>query len=201
MPVIRELHNAALPQDKVDLMAIDAAGIDSWQRSRHYDKRIGKGHMPYAKLDAIVGVKTLIIYNHVLQLKPRHDVIGAKTIIRRTKLKDVKILGDKGYDSEPLHETVAESGNIMYAPVRKSSRKKPGGINRRRCALGDKDYHRRSTVESAFHTLKQRIMPNLKAKLHYMKKREMAWGIILFNMTRINDMIKLFIWKLLAYSG
>jgi hypothetical protein len=201
MPVIRALHEEVLPKKQPKLMAIDATGIDSWQRSRHYERRTGEAYMPYAKLDAIIDVKTLIIYDHVLRLKPRHDVIGASSIIRRTRLKNTKILGDKGYDSEPLHQLVADSGNLLYAPVRKSQRKNPKGKFRRRCVEKDKQYHKRSAVESAFHALKQRIMPNLRCKLHYMKKREIAWGVILFNMTRISEMIRFFIWKLFAYSG
>jgi len=201
MPIIRALHKAALPDNKPELMAIDATGIDSWQRSRHYERRIGQPYMPYAKLDVIIDVKTLIVYDHVLRLKPRHDVIGAKSIFQRTKLKSVKILGDKGYDSEPLHQLAIEKGNSLYAPVRKSPRTNPRGTNRRKCIQKDEQYQMRSTVESVFHALKQRILPNLRCKLHYMKKREMAWGIILFNMIRINEMIRSLLRILVAYSG
>jgi len=201
MPVIRSLHDKTLPIEKPELMAIDATGIDSWQRSRHYERRIGQPYMPYAKLDAIIDVKTLIIYDHSLRLKPRHDIIGASSIFKRIKIKQVKILGDKGYDSEPLHQLAVKTGNSLYAPVRKSPRSRPRGRFRRSCLERDKDYGRRSAVESAFHSMKQRIIPNLRAKLHYMKKREMAWGVILFNMIRINEMVCLLIWRLMAYSG
>jgi len=201
MSVVRALHEAVLPQEQPDLMAIDATGVDSWQRSRHYERRIGESFMPYAKLDAIVDVKTLIIYDHVLRLRPRHDVIGAQSILKRIKLKGVKILGDKGYDSEALHNLAADTGNSLYAPVRKSTRLRPKGKHRRKCVEIDKQYSMRSVVESTFHALKQRIMPNLRCKLHYMKKREMAWSVILFNMTRINEMVRFVILRWIAYSG
>jgi len=66
----------------------------------------------------LVDTETKLVYDFVLRTKPRHDTLGAKTMVQRLKHKGVLILADKGYDSEPLHEIDAESGNIMYAPTR-----------------------------------------------------------------------------------
>jgi hypothetical protein len=74
----------------------------------------------------------------------------------------------------PLHEATDGSEKILYASVRKSFLKKSKRINREICALLDKDYHKRSNIRSVFHALKQSIMPNLRFKLNYMKKREIA---------------------------
>ena len=103
-------------------MAVDATGFDSWQRSRHYERRmkqcgVHRKHDPYAKVDLLIDTKNRLIHDWVLRLKPRHDVLGFETMIKRSKLKNVLILADKGYDSEPLHELVAKNGNLMYAPV------------------------------------------------------------------------------------
>lgn len=38
--------------DEPEIMAIDATGLDSWQRSRHYERRIGAAYMPYVKVDS-----------------------------------------------------------------------------------------------------------------------------------------------------
>ena len=67
--------------------------------------------MPYAKADIIVDTKNKLVYEHVLRMKPRHDVLGARTMLKRTKIKNVIVLGDKGYDSEPLH-VIAEKKMI-----------------------------------------------------------------------------------------
>ncbi len=169
-------------------MAIDATGFDSWQRSRHYERRIkqcgfSEDHMPYAKVDLIVDTNTLLIHDWVLRIKPRHDVLGAKTILSRLKHKGVLILADRGYDSEPLHKQAIENGNLLFAPVR-NMRKNPKGYNRKRCLTKIAEYSMRNTVESANHALKS-MKNELRSKLHYLKKREFGWAVILFNMKRI----------------
>ncbi|MBD3253068.1 hypothetical protein GF386_05015 [Candidatus Pacearchaeota archaeon] len=69
--------------DEPFLMAIDATGIDSGQRSSHYERRIGEAHMPYAKADVLVDTKNKQVYDHVLRMKPRHDVLGAESMFKR----------------------------------------------------------------------------------------------------------------------
>ena len=44
--IIRLFNAIILRKEKPSLMAIDATGIDSWQRSRHYERRIGEDYMP-----------------------------------------------------------------------------------------------------------------------------------------------------------
>lgn len=192
MSVIRQLHKAVLADKQPKLMSVDATGLDSWQRSRHFEKRIGEPNMPYAKLDVLIDTDTMLIHDFVLRMKPRHDVIGAESIFKRNKLLGVKILGDKGYDSEKLHELVDEKGGTFYAPLRKSSRNRPRGRFRRECLIDDADYPKRNCSESGFHALKQRFLPTLKCRQHNLKKREVAWVIILYNLTRIiNGKVKI----------
>lgn len=210
MPVLKVLHKATLPSKKPKIMSIDATGIDSWQRSRHYHKRVEQilkrpVPMPYAKLDAIVDTETMLVYDHVLRMKPRHDVLGAESIFKRNNFENVKVLGDKGYDSESLHELIHDSGGTFFAPVRKSPRKRPKGRFRRMCKLGDEDYSRRNCSESVFHALKQRFAPNLRCRKHHLKKREMSWIIIMYNMMiQIEGKVqslKLIILRMISYSG
>ena len=183
---------------KTKLTAIDATGIDSWQRSRHYERRIGEAQMSYAKLDIIVDTESLFVIDHVLHMKPRHDIIAAKSMLCRTKLKG-KMLADKGYDSEPLHKLAHSKGIDFFAPVRKSNRKRPRGFFRKKCVHQDEQYSRRNTVESAIHATKCQI-PNLRSKLHYMKKREMALALLVYNIERIvrgfSDILLELLWQL-----
>jgi len=46
MPVIRQLHKAALTEEQPRMMSIDATGLDSWQRSRDFEKRIDNNICP-----------------------------------------------------------------------------------------------------------------------------------------------------------
>ncbi len=190
---IRKLNTMLLRGEKPRLMAVDATGFDSWQRSRHYEKRIGAAPMPYAKVDFLVDTETKLVHDFVLRVKPRHDVLGATTMIKRFKQENVLILADKGYDSEKLHELVAESGNEFYAPVRDFNVKRPKGYHRRKCIQEHKQYNQRNLVESTIRSLKVRIR-NLRNKQHWMKKRELGWHILTYNLEKLEQATK----KLLA---
>jgi len=88
------------------------------------------------------------------------------------------VLGDKSYDSKPLHEEFDKKCIKFYALVRKNERNTPEGHFRKKCRELDNNYNRRNTVESVFHTLKWRFLLCLRGRLHYAKKREMAWTVI-----------------------
>lgn len=197
---LRKILTTTVEKTQPSIMAIDATGFDSWQRSRHYEKRlkqcgVHRKHDPYAKVDLLIDTENRLIHDWVLRLKPRHDTLGAATMVKRSKLKDVLILLDKGYDSKPLHEIVVESGNLMYAPVRDFKVKKPKGKHRRRCSLGHKLYFQRNIVESVNFSLKSRFR-SLRSKLHYIKKREFAWKIITYNLEKLSQVSKALLYLL-----
>ncbi|MBR9702756.1 transposase, partial [Candidatus Woesearchaeota archaeon] len=188
---LRNILATTVVEQESSLMAIDATGFDSWQRSRHYEKRLRdfglrEKYQPYAKVDLLVDTRTRIIHDWVLRVKPRHDTLGAKTMIKRFKQQNVLILADRGYDSEPLHEEAFASGNLLYAPTRDFKVKKVRGRHRRRCSQGLECYHQRNIVESINFSLKSRFR-SLRSKLHYMKKREFGWKIITYNLEKLSQ--------------
>lgn len=190
---LREFLDQTTSLSKPELMAIDATGFDSWQRSRHYEQRlkqfgVNDYKMPFAKADLLVDTNTKLIHDFVIRIKPRHDVIGAKTIINRLKHKGVLILGDKGYDSESLHKLASTNGNLLYAPVRDFKVNNPKGKHRKRCANGNPLYSMRNIVESVNFSLKSRFR-GLRNKIPYMKKREFAWKIITYNLEKLAEVI------------
>ena len=185
LETVRALHLLLTKRQKPKTTSIDATGIDSWKRSRHYGWRVGEPYLPYVKLDALVDVETKIILDYNIRVKPRHDVIGATSIFKRTRLKNTLILADRGYDSEPLHEVARGKGNILYAPPRKWSSKRPKGRFRRKCIEKHPQYGMRNISESVFHALKAVHVSALRSKISFMKKRELAWNIMIYNMKRI----------------
>lgn len=192
MKDLRKLLAASIPSQH-GVLAIDATGIDSWQRSRHYERRIGEAPMPYAKVDFLVDTDSMMILDHVLRIKPRHETKGAKSIFRRCRFSG-KVVADKGYDCEWLHNLGRENGLELYAPVRSSQRNQPRGKWRRRCVEPDPDYPRRNCVESVNHAFKARF-PSLRSRLHYMKKREMALAVLVYNLERrIMTMLRWLFW-------
>lgn len=190
MKTIRQLFSLIKPKNS-KLTAIDGTGIDSWQRSRHYEVRVADlKALPYAKLDIFIDVKKRMLIDFDLKMRREHDSKVAKRIFKRSKLNGMIILADRGYDSEPLHEMVRNKGGVMYAPLRKigkwgSKRKKPGGRFRRECIELPDFMGQRSIVESINYSLKKKHVVSLSGKNNYMKQREFGWCAIYYNLSRI----------------
>jgi hypothetical protein len=115
--IIRKIGKVLLPK-RINLGVVDGTGIDSWQRLRHYEKRVGEvsiSPMPYAKVDLFAEVKTRKIIDFSLVCKRQHDIIATEKMLKRAKLKEVIILGDGGFDCERLHELVRSKGGKLFA--------------------------------------------------------------------------------------
>lgn len=191
---VRKTLHKIMKHNEPKIMAIDATGIDSFHRSRHYEKRLKqcgfrKPYEPYAKADILVDTETKFIYDFVLRTKPRHDVLGAKTIFKRLEFHPDIILGDKGYDSDNLHEILFQKNILFDAPIRDFKVKKPGGKHRKKCINPHPHKGKRSIVESVIRSLKVRLR-NLKSKHHFMKKRELGWHIITYNLEKLSKQAK-----------
>lgn len=187
MKTIRQLFNLLKPK-KSRLTAIDGTGFDSFHRSRHYEKRVGFTQTPYAKVDLFVDVTSKEIIDFSLVTKHQHDIVAAKQFVTRNNLKGIEILCDKGYDSEDFHVQIYKKGGRLFAPVRKiyknSMRKLPRGGFRQSC-LELPDYMgQRSIIECINAVLKRRFLSCLRSRKSVMKKREFAWTIIVYNLTR-----------------
>ncbi len=192
MKIIREICKVLLPKE-IKLTSIDGTGFDSWQRSRHYEKRaleIGDlPPMPYAKADLFIDVKTQIILDFSLLTHREHDVKVAERIFKRNYIKNLLGLGDGAYDSENLHEIARANGIKFYAPVRKMnrhalSRKKPSGKYRRECIKEPDFYGMRWINETVNSVLKRTQIHFLRSKKCFMKQREFGWQVILYNIKR-----------------
>jgi hypothetical protein len=191
MKIIRKIHQITVPNEVI-LTSIDGTGFDSWQRSRHYEKRVGEislPHMPYAKSDLFIDVKTQMILDFNIITHREHDVIGAERIFKRNKIKNIIGLGDRGYDSEHLHEVARENGITFYARVRKMNKrgfsyKKPSGKHRKECLELPDFIGMRSINETVNSVLKRTQISYLKSKKSYFKQREFAWHVILYNLKR-----------------
>ena len=192
MKIIRKICKALLP-DKIKLTSIDGTGFDAWQRSRHYEKRAEEikplPKMPYAKAGIFIDVKTQIILDFDLVMSNKHDVKIAEEIFKRNKLKNIIGLGDKGYDSENLHEIARANGITFYAPVRKMNKrgfknKRPKGFYRRKCVELPDFKGMRSINETVNSVLKRTQIHYLRSKTHFMREREFGWQVVLYNIKR-----------------
>ena len=192
MQIIREITKVLLPEE-INLTSIDGTAFDSWQRSRYYEKRaleIGDlPHMPYAKADLFIDVKTQKVLDYNFITYREHDVKGAERIFKRNRINNILGVGDGAYDAEDLHEIARANGIIFYAPVRKMNKralstKKPGGKYRRQCIEKPDYYGMRWINETVNSVLKRTQITSLRSKKAFMKKREFGWHIILYDMKR-----------------
>ena len=199
MKTIRQLFKLLIPK-KIKLTAIDSTGIDSFRRSKHYEKRCNEigdlPHMTYAKTSLFVDVESKIILDWDLVMSREHDVKIAERIFKRNKIKNIYGLGDKGYDSENLHEIARANGINFFAPVRKMdkkalSRKRPKGLYRRQCKENPPEFKgMRSIVENINYVLKGTQIASLRSKIHFMRERELGWHLISYNIKKIIGLTK-----------
>ena len=195
MKILRKICKFFVPE-KLELTSIDSTGIDAWQRSRHYEKRCEKFKrkklppIKYAKTSLFVDVKTKIILDWDLVMSREHDVKIAERIFKRNCVKGIRGLGDKGYDSEHLHEIARQNGIDFFAPTRKMNKrafknKRPKGFYRRICDENPpEDKGMRSISENVNSILKCTQITSLRSKKHFMKERELGWHIIIYNIKR-----------------
>jgi len=185
MKTITQLFSHLKPKSS-SLTAIDGTGFDSFHRSRHYEKRAGFTQMPYAKVDLFVDCATKKIIDFSLVNKHQHDIVAARQFVKRNNLENIKILCDGAYDCESLHRFVVDKGGRLYAPVRKrnkrSNKKFPKGWFRKQCLTLPDFMGKRSIVEAINSVLKKKYLLSLKSKKDFMKKREFAWTMIVYNL-------------------
>ncbi len=196
MKTIRQLFKLLIPKN-VKLTAIDSTGLDSFRRSKHYEKRckdfVGKKLPPmtYAKTSLLVDVDNKMILDWDLVMSREHDSKIAKRIFKRNTLKNISCLGDKGYDSEPLHEIARKNGIDLFAPVRNMDKRafrdqRPKGFFRRKCKENPPERKgMRSIVENVNYVLKGTQITSLRSRKHSMRERELGWHLIFYNIKKI----------------
>ncbi|MDP2947098.1 MAG: transposase [Nanoarchaeota archaeon] len=184
---IKQLFNFLKPKSP-SITAIDGTGFDSFHRSRHYEKRVGFDKMPYAKADLFVDTATKKIIDFSLVNKHQHDIVAAKQFCQRNNLEGITILCDGAYDCEELHRQIHDAGGKLFAPVRKmnkrSLKKFPKGWFRKKCLKLPDFFGKRSIIEAVNASLKKRFLNCLRSKTDHMKKREFAWTMVVYNLTK-----------------
>jgi hypothetical protein len=187
MKSLRQLFRLLKPKSP-SITAIDGTGFDSFHRSRHYEKRVGFTKMPYAKADLFVDCSTKKIIDFSLVNHHQHDIIAARQFCRRNNLKNVTILCDGAYDCEDLHRFIDDKGGRLFAPVRKTNKRSikkfPKGWFRKKCIELPDFFGKRSIVEAVNASLKKRFLYSLRSRKDSMKKREFAWTMIVYNLTK-----------------
>ncbi|MFQ5531791.1 MAG: transposase [Candidatus Nanoarchaeia archaeon] len=192
--LIRKLIYLVTDTSDLKIAAIDGSGIQSNFRSPYYEKRLKDFNQitkdGYNKLDIIVdtfGKKQILDYSFLL--KNRNDSFVAKKLLKKIKFIRCKILADKGYPDYVFMDIAKERQNNFVSPPKDYKGKcKHNNLKRRRkeenFQANKLAYKRRPIVETVFSILKRVQDLKLRSRLSYMKKREMGWHILLYNVRR-----------------
>jgi hypothetical protein len=194
MKLIRELINFSIDKTNLKVTAIDGSGVDTNFKSSYYKKRLKdfgeKIKNSYHKLDILVdtyGKKQILDYSFLL--KNRHDSFVGKKLLKKIKFKRCKILADKGYPNYDFIDLSKTNQNNFISPPKSYGEKcRQNNFKRTRKIANYESnkqiYRRRVIVECVFSSLKRKQSLKLRSKLSYMKKREMGWHILFYNVRR-----------------
>ena len=192
--LIRELADSTVDKSNLKVVAIDGTGVQTNFKSPYYQKQLKelgeKTKESYHKLDIIVdtfGKKQILDYSFLL--KNRHDSFVAKRLLKKIKFGRCKILADKGYPNyDFIDEMKAKQNNFISPPKNYCGKCRHNNLKRKRKIANFESnktiYRRRVIVECVFSSLKRKQNLKLRSKLSYMKKREMGWHILFYNIRR-----------------
>ena len=194
MKLISSLINFSIDKTDLKVIAIDGSGIETNFKSSYFKKRLDdfgvKTKSSYHKLDILVdvyGKKQILDYSFLL--KNRHDSFVAKKLLKKVKFKKVKILADKGYPNYDFIDlSKTKQNNFISPPKDYKGKCRHNNFKRERKIRNFESnkpiYRRRVIVESVFSSLKRKQLLKLRSRLGYMKKREMGWHILFYNIRR-----------------
>jgi len=147
----------ATANKNINLVALDGTGMSRPLPSPYYYKRIDK---PYPieiplKLSIAIDTRTKKIISLRLRAKKAHDIKDAKYLIKRLPSTPNKIVADKGYDAEWLHQFCQEKGIKAVIPIRNYGKSRHHLRSlRRNQNIKQLTYGRREMVESTFKAVK-----------------------------------------------
>lgn len=163
------------------IVAIDGTGFSRTNPSFHYVQRIDSKRpvKRYAKLSALFDLLKKKFTALRIRIKPRHDILDAKPLIQRSRVK--KLFGDSAYDVESLHEycywnkiqtIIKPKKNVRRGTFRRSQMRK----------YSEDEYHQRSLIEAGFGSLKRKYGGYVFAKKDRAVKAEIYCKAIAHNM-------------------
>lgn len=198
----RLLSLSALPLAGLEdggVVAPDSTGIQTtsfgaWREEKHGEKRSRK----WMKVHAMVGTKTHVIIHAVVSETNTNDAAQFASLLNGTVedgFHPSVVVADKGYLSHANYSLAADLGLGAYIPFKSNS------VSRQRFQSSasawrkafhlfqanrdefDKNYHRRSNVESVFSALKRKFGENIRSRTPVAQVNEVLCKLIAYNLT------------------
>ena len=202
-PVLyRLLSLSALPLAGLEdggAIAPDSTGVQTtsfggWREEKHGEKRDRR----WLKVHAMVGTKTHVIIRAFIGEANSADSPQFEPLLRGC-LEDgfhpSMVMADKGYLSQDNYKLANDLGMEAYIPFKSNSRSRRRGANsssawRKAFFLFqanreefDRNYHKRSNVESVFSALKRKFGENVRSRKPAAQVNEILCKLIAYNLT------------------
>ena len=195
----RLLQLSALPLAGLEeggAVAPDSTGMQTtqfggWREEKHGEKREKR----WLKVHAIVGTKTHVVIDARVLDANSADCPQFEPLLRGTLeagFRPSVAVADKGYLSRDNYSLGAELGIGTYIPFKSNSVGRAGGSLAWRKAYHlfqasreefDRNYHRRSNVESVFSALKRKFGENIRSRTPVAQVNEVLCKLIAYNLT------------------
>jgi transposase len=177
-----------------DSTGIQTTSFGGWREEKHGEKR----HKQWLKVHALVGTKTHVIIRAVVGEADSGDApqfVPMLTGGLEDGFHPSAVVADKGYLSKNNYHVASELGLDAYIPFKSNSVNRSGHhgspaswrkafymfqANRDEF---DRNYHRRSNVESVFSALKRKFGENIRSRKPVAQVNEVLCKLIAYNLT------------------
>lgn len=172
-------------------LAMDATGLARTTVSDYFTSRRGRKFRRWVKVAVVVVAGSLLPLALVIDLKPTHDCVQARTLLAQTRavVKPARLYADAGYDAEWIHEHCREQWGVasLIPSVPRRADGTAGGKWRAQMTpeyLQQHGYSRRWAVESFFSGLKRTMGSSLSARRPDQMLAEAALKVLAYALRR-----------------
>ena len=177
-----------------DSTGVQTTSFGGWREEKHGEKRQKR----WLKVHAMVGTKTHVIIRAQIGGPDSNDSPYFVPLLRESiegGFQPSSIVADKGYLSKENYRVAAELGLSAYIPFKSNSSNRSGHhgspptwrkafyLFQAQREEFERNYHRRSNVESVFSALKRKFGENVRSKNDVAQVNEILCKLIAYNLT------------------
>ena len=177
-----------------DSTGVQTTSFGGWREEKHGEKR-EKG---WLKVHAMVGTKTHVIIRAVIGEANSGDSPQFEPLLRgvlEDGFRPTSVVADKGYLAKDNYRLASDLGIEAYIPFKSNSLNRSGHRGspsawRKAFYLFqanrpefDRNYHKRSNVESVFSALKRKFGENVRSRKPVAQVNEILCKLIAYNLT------------------
>ncbi len=174
-----------------DSTGVQTTSFGGWREEKHGEKREKK----WLKVHAMVGTKTHVVIDARILEANSADSPQFEPLLRGTfeaGFRPSVTVADKGYLSRDNYTLAEEIGAPAYIPFKSNSTGAGRGSSAWRKAYHlfqanreefDRNYHKRSNVESAFSAIKRKFGEHVRSRTPVAQVNEILAKLICYNLT------------------